>query len=79
MKYVHIYDPEEDHWQSGMSLDDRVSGLSACVALVPRNTLAQAQSWEQRAKASREEVDWDDSDNSSEDGGQVASGDREGF
>ncbi|XP_072538510.1 kelch-like protein 22 [Salminus brasiliensis] len=68
MKYVHIYDPEEDHWQSGTSLDERVSGLSACVALVPRNTLAQAQSWEQRAKSSWEEVDWDDSDNSSDDG-----------
>ncbi|XP_016384415.1 kelch-like protein 22 [Sinocyclocheilus rhinocerous] len=67
MKYVHIYNAEEDRWESGTALEDRVSGLSACVLLLPRAAMAQARSWEQRAKASWEEVDWDDSDNSSED------------
>lgn len=67
MKYVHIYKAEEDQWETGTGLEDRVSGLSACVVLLPRAAVAQARSWEQRAKASWEEVEWDDSDNSSED------------
>ncbi|XP_030634708.1 kelch-like protein 22 [Chanos chanos] len=67
MKYVHIYDPEEDRWESGPMLEDRVSGVAACVALLPRATMALARSWKQQAKASWEEVDWDDSENSSED------------
>ncbi|XP_027023285.1 kelch-like protein 22 [Tachysurus fulvidraco] len=68
MKYVHIYDPENDCWESGVSLDTRVSGLSACVALMPRSTLEQARGSTRQAKASWEEVDWGDSDHSSEDG-----------
>lgn len=68
MKYVHIYDPENDCWESGVSLDTRVSGLSACVALMPRNTLTQARGSTCQAKASWEELDWGDSDHSSEDG-----------
>ncbi|KAK3565699.1 hypothetical protein QTP86_014172 [Hemibagrus guttatus] len=68
MKYVHIYDPENDCWENGVSLDSRVSGLSACVALMPRNTLTQTRSSARRAKASWEFVEWDDSDHSSEDG-----------
>ncbi|MCJ8735337.1 hypothetical protein PDJAM_G00245620 [Pangasius djambal] len=68
MKYVHVYDPEDDCWESGVPLDSRVSGLSACVALMPRYTLSQARSTTRRAKASWVEVDWDDSDHSSEDG-----------
>ncbi|KTG45533.1 hypothetical protein cypCar_00014161 [Cyprinus carpio] len=67
MKYVHIYKVEEDRWESGTALEDRVSGLSACVLLLPQAAMAQARSWEQRAKASWEEVEWDESDNSSED------------
>ncbi|KAG5281189.1 hypothetical protein AALO_G00068370 [Alosa alosa] len=67
MKYVHVYDPQLDCWKSGTPLEDRVSGLSACVALLPYSVLSQARSWEQHAKASWVEVDWDDSDNSSED------------
>lgn len=67
MKYVHIYDPEDDCWESGVPLDSRVSGLAVCVALMPRNTLPQARSTTRRAKASWEEVDLDDSDRSSED------------
>lgn len=68
MKYVHVYDPENDCWESGVALDSRVSGLAACVALMPRNTLPQARCTTRRAKASWEEADWDDSDHSSEDG-----------
>lgn len=68
MKYVHIYDPENDCWESGVSLDSRVSGLSACVALMPRNTLSQARGSARRANTAWEEVDADDSDQSSEDG-----------
>ncbi|KAF4070559.1 hypothetical protein AMELA_G00286740 [Ameiurus melas] len=67
-KYVHIYDPEHDRWETGVALDSRVSGLSACVALMPRNALPQARTNADRAKASWEEVYWDDSDHSSEDG-----------
>ncbi len=67
MKYVHIYTAEEDRWGSGTALEDRVSGLSACLLLLPRAAMAHARSREQRAKASWEDVDWDDSDNSSED------------
>lgn len=68
MKYVHIYYPEQDCWESGVPLDSRVSGMSACVALMPRNTLPQARSATRRAKALWAELDWDDSDQSSEDG-----------
>lgn len=67
MKYVHIYNAQEDRWENGTALEDRVSGISACVLLLPQAAMAQARSWEQRAKASWEEVEWDDSDNSSED------------
>ncbi|KAL2092680.1 hypothetical protein ACEWY4_012478 [Coilia grayii] len=67
MKYVHVYEPEEDCWASGAQLEDRVSGLATCVALLPHALLGQARSWEQHAKASWVQVDWDDSDNSSED------------
>ena len=67
MKYVHVYNAEEDCWESGTPLEDRVSGLSACVTLLPHTVLNQARSWEQHAKASWVEVDWDDSDNSSAD------------
>ncbi|XP_028851714.1 kelch-like protein 22 [Denticeps clupeoides] len=66
MKYVHVYNADEDVWESGTALDDRVSGLSACVLLLPHSTMLQARSWEQREKGSWEEVDWDDSENSSE-------------
>ncbi|XP_062855379.1 kelch-like protein 22 [Trichomycterus rosablanca] len=67
MKYVHIYDTEQDCWDSGTALENQVSGLSACVALMPRNTLAQAKSTTLRPKSSWEDVDWDDLDNSSDD------------
>lgn len=66
MKYVHIYDPNDDSWEDGVPLDSRVSGLAACVALMPRNTLPQARCNANRTKAIWQ--DWDDSDHSSEDG-----------
>ncbi|XP_026883055.2 kelch-like protein 22 [Electrophorus electricus] len=69
MRYVHVYDPEEDAWSSGPALLERVSGLAACVALVPRATLARAGPAGHRAKSQRRTtVDWDNSDDSSEDG-----------
>ncbi|KAF7694960.1 kelch-like protein 22 isoform X1 [Silurus meridionalis] len=68
MKYVHIYDPEGDCWESGAPLDIRVSGLSACVALIPKNTLPQACNPTHGAEAQWHEVEWDESEHSSEDG-----------
>ncbi|KAJ8401073.1 hypothetical protein AAFF_G00390300 [Aldrovandia affinis] len=66
-KYVHVYDVESDRWESGTPLEDRISGLAACVLLMPRSVIRQARSWEQHAKASWETVDFDNSENSSED------------
>ncbi|XP_076846394.1 LOW QUALITY PROTEIN: kelch-like protein 22 [Brachyhypopomus gauderio] len=69
MRYVHVYDPEEDAWTGGPALPERVSGMAVCVGLLPRATLARARPAEHRTKPQREAtVDWDDSDNSSEDG-----------
>ncbi|XP_029961218.1 kelch-like protein 22 isoform X2 [Salarias fasciatus] len=67
MKYVHVYNASADEWESGTEFKDRVSGLAACVVLVSPAVIAQARSWEQRTKASWEEVDMDDSEDSSED------------
>ncbi|XP_067084464.1 kelch-like protein 22 [Osmerus mordax] len=66
MKYVHVYDVDEDLWESGTAFEDRVSGLAACVALLPRHVLHQAKNWEQRTKASWEEVDLDNSEESTD-------------
>ncbi|XP_048854506.1 kelch-like protein 22 [Brienomyrus brachyistius] len=67
MKHVHLYEPSTDHWESGTAFEERVSGLAACELLVPRSTLAQARGWGQRAKASWEDPDFDNSDDSSDD------------
>lgn len=67
MKYVNIYDTEQDFWESGPALGNQVSGLAACVVLMSRNTLAHAKSNNQRPKAAWEELDWDDLDYSTED------------
>ncbi|TSO88117.1 Kelch-like protein 22 [Bagarius yarrelli] len=71
MKHVHIYDPEHDCWESGVYLDNRVSGLCACVTLMPRYILAQARSNECQAEALWDVLDTDDSNQSS---GTVESG-----
>ncbi|KAG7489579.1 kelch 22 isoform X2 [Solea senegalensis] len=65
MKYVHAYNAAADEWESETEFKDRVSGMAACVALMPPAVIAQARSWEQRIKASWE--DMEDSEDSSED------------
>ncbi|XP_047448976.1 kelch-like protein 22 isoform X2 [Mugil cephalus] len=67
MKYVHVYNTDADEWENETEFKLRVSGLAACVALMPPAVLAQARTWEQRTKASWEEVDVDNSEDSSED------------
>ncbi|KAL4660422.1 kelch-like protein 22 [Arapaima gigas] len=67
MKHVHVYEPTVDRWESGAAFEERVSGLAACELLMPRATLAQARCWGQRAKASWEDPDFDNSDDSSDD------------
>lgn len=67
MKYVHVYNPDADEWENEKEFKERVSGMAACVVLMPPGVIAQARSWEQRTKASWEDVDMDNSDDSSED------------
>ncbi|XP_030000194.1 kelch-like protein 22 isoform X2 [Sphaeramia orbicularis] len=67
MKYVHIYNPDTDEWENDTEFKERVSGLAACVVLMPPAIIAQAQSLEQCTKAYWEDVDMDNSDDSSED------------
>lgn len=65
MKYVHVYDADADEWENESEFKVRVSGLAACVALMPTAAIAEARSWEQRGKASQKDVD--NSEESSED------------
>lgn len=68
MKYVHVYNAEADEWESETEFKERVSGMAACVALMPPAVIAEARSWEQRTKALWEDVeDMDNSEDSSED------------
>lgn len=67
MKYVHVYNADTDEWENDTEFKERVSGLAACVVLMPPAIIAQARSWEQRTKAYWEDVDMDNSDVSSED------------
>lgn len=67
MKYVHVYNTNTDEWENETEFKERVSGLAACVALMPPALIAQARSWEQCTKASWEDVDMDNSEDSSED------------
>lgn len=57
MKYVHVYDADADEWESDVDFKERVSGLAACVALVPPGVVAKAQTWGQCNKALWEEMD----------------------
>lgn len=66
MKYVHVYSADSDEWGSGVELE-RVSGLAACVALMPPSLVAKAKSWEQDTSALWEYVNMDNSEESSED------------
>ncbi|XP_062239965.1 kelch-like protein 22 isoform X2 [Platichthys flesus] len=67
MKYVHVYNTNADEWENDTEFKERVSGMAACVVLMPPNVIAQGRSWEQRTKASWEDVDNDNSEESSED------------
>ncbi|XP_040012066.1 kelch-like protein 22 isoform X2 [Xiphias gladius] len=67
MKYVHVYNTDTDEWENETEFKERVSGLAACVVLMPPATIAQARNWEQRTKASWEDVDMDNSEDSSGD------------
>lgn len=67
MKYVHVYNADTDEWESETEFKERVSGMAACVVLMPPAVIAEARSWEQRTKPSWEEVDMDNSEDSSED------------
>ncbi|KAI3372345.1 hypothetical protein L3Q82_022839 [Scortum barcoo] len=67
MKYVHVYNTDADEWENEVEFKERVSGLAACVVLMPPAMIAHARSWEQRTKASWEDVDMDNSEDSSED------------
>ncbi|MBN3283833.1 KLH22 protein, partial [Polyodon spathula] len=37
--YVHVYDAEVERWVSGTSFDDDISGLAACVLVLPRSVV----------------------------------------
>ncbi|CAK6950384.1 kelch-like protein 22 isoform X2 [Scomber scombrus] len=67
MKYVHVFNTDTDEWENGTDFKDHVSGLAACVVLMPPVVMAQARSWEQRSKASWEDLDIDNSEDLSED------------
>ena len=68
LRYVHEYDADSNEWGGGVDLKERVSGLAACVALMPPGVLAKAQGWEQCTNSSLDEdADMDNSEESSED------------
>lgn len=67
MKYVHVYSADTDEWESETEFKERVSGLAACVILMPPTVVTEARSWEQRSTALWEDVDMDNSEESSED------------
>ncbi|XP_057688888.1 kelch-like protein 22 isoform X2 [Corythoichthys intestinalis] len=52
MKYVHVFNPDADEWESDTPFKDRVSGLAACVVLMPPAVMELANSLEQNLKAS---------------------------
>lgn len=71
MKHVHVYNADGDEWGSEVELQERVSGLAACVALMPPSVVAKARSWQPHSKGGRtsiwEDVNMDNSEDSSED------------
>lgn len=66
-KYVHVYNTDTDEWEDGIEFKERVSGLAACVALLPPAVIAQARSWEQRTKYLWEDMEMVNTEDSSED------------
>ncbi|XP_028680770.1 kelch-like protein 22 [Erpetoichthys calabaricus] len=78
MDYVHIYDATKDIWFNGTCLEDDLSGLAACVVILPRSVVMDTENRTTEHLAFRLPVnqglddllsadDWDESDNSSED------------
>ncbi|XP_047237201.1 kelch-like protein 22 isoform X2 [Girardinichthys multiradiatus] len=67
MKYVHVYNTDTGEWENETEFREHVSGLAACVALMPPAVIAQARGWEQHTKASSDNADIDNSEESSED------------
>ncbi|KAM9858264.1 kelch-like protein 22 isoform 2-T3 [Aulostomus maculatus] len=67
MKYVHVFNSDTEEWENGTDFKERVSGLAACVMLMPPAVITHARSWEQRTKAAWEGLDIDNSEDSSED------------
>ncbi|MGH0144431.1 UNVERIFIED_CONTAM: hypothetical protein FKN15_017182 [Acipenser sinensis] len=43
MDYVHVYDAEVDRWVNGTTFDDDISGLAACVLVLPRSVVMDTE------------------------------------
>ncbi|XP_061529045.1 LOW QUALITY PROTEIN: kelch-like protein 22 [Phycodurus eques] len=56
VKYVHVFNTDTDEWESETPFTERISGLAACVVLMPPAMLALAKSSEPQLKASWEDV-----------------------
>lgn len=41
--YVHVYDDEVDRWVNGTTFDDDISGLAACVLVLPRSVVMDTE------------------------------------
>lgn len=67
MKYVHVFNTDTDKWDYGTQFKERVSGVAACVALMPPAVMAQAKGWDQCSKASWEDLDINISEELSDD------------
>lgn len=65
-KYVHVYDTDSDDWSTSVGLRQRVSGLAACVVLMPPSLLAKASSWAHHSAAWWEDADEDTVEESSD-------------
>lgn len=66
MKYVHVYNTETDEWETDTEFTECVSGLAACIVLMPPAVIAQTKSWE-GSKASWGDDVIENSEYSSED------------
>ncbi|KAM4745150.1 kelch-like protein 22 isoform 2-T3 [Anableps anableps] len=67
MKYVHVYNTDTGQWENETEFSKHVSGLACCVALMPPAVIDQARGWEQFTKASSDDANIDNSEESIED------------
>ncbi|KAK1156375.1 kelch-like protein 22 [Acipenser oxyrinchus oxyrinchus] len=76
--YVHVYDAEVDRWVNGTTFDDDISGLAACVLVLPHSVVMDTENRTSERRSflishnrTFDDVmsldDWDESDHSSED------------